>query len=173
MRPLLICLALTVSSVCSAQWKKPDSGTDASFRGVSAVSAEVCWVSGSKGTVLRTTDGGSHWSKLPVPNADRLDFRDIEAFDANTAIIMSAGLAEQGAGRIFKTEDAGAHWKEVLTTDRKGVFFDSMAFWDHHHGIVFSDPVDGHFVLWITKDGGDSWQELHPESIPAALPSEG
>jgi photosystem II stability/assembly factor-like uncharacterized protein len=174
MRKSLCLAALVFSATLSfSQWTKLDSGTDASLRGVSAVDANVCWASGSKGTVLRTTDGGKRWTKLPVPNADKLDFRDVEAFDANTAIIMSAGPAEQGAGRIFKTTDGGAHWKEVLSTDRKGIFFDSMAFWDHSRGIVFSDPVDGKFVLWTTNDGGDSWQELHPESMPAALPNEG
>jgi photosystem II stability/assembly factor-like uncharacterized protein len=169
----LLAFVLLTSTLSLAQWTKLDSGTDASLRGVSAVDANVCWVSGSKGTVLRTTDAGAHWTKLPVPTADNLDFRDVEAFDANTAIIMSAGPAEQGAGKIFKTSDAGAHWKEVLTTDRKGVFFDSIAFWDHRRGVLFSDPVDGHFLLWITNDGGDSWQELHPESMPPALPNEG
>jgi photosystem II stability/assembly factor-like uncharacterized protein len=169
----LLPVVLFFSIFSFAQWTKLDSGTDASLRGVSAVDAKVCWVTGSKGTVLRTTDGGAHWTKLPVANADNLDFRDVEAFDANTAVIMSAGPAEQGAGKIFKTTDAGAHWKEVLSTDRKGVFFDSMAFWDKKRGILFSDPVDGHFVLWTTDDGGDSWQDLHPESMPAALPNEG
>jgi photosystem II stability/assembly factor-like uncharacterized protein len=144
MRKSLCLAALVFSATLSfSQWTKLDSGTDASLRGVSAVDANICWASGSKGTVLRTTDGGKRWTKLPVPNADKLDFRDVEAFDANTAIIMSAGPAEQGAGRIFKTTDGGAHWKEVLSTDRKGIFFDSMAFWDHSRGIVFSDPVDG------------------------------
>jgi photosystem II stability/assembly factor-like uncharacterized protein len=173
MRKLLCLATLVLSTTLSlAQWTRLDSGTDASLRGVSAVNANVCWASGSKGTVVRTTDAGKHWTKLPVPNADKLDFRDVEAVDSNAAIIMSAGPAEQGAGKIFKTTD-GAHWKEVLSTDRKGVFFDSMAFWDHRRGIVFSDPVDGHFLLWTTSDGGDSWQELHPESMPAALVNEG
>jgi photosystem II stability/assembly factor-like uncharacterized protein len=169
----LLPVVLFFSIFSFAQWTKLDSGTDASLRGVSAVDANICWVTGSKGTVLRTTGGGAHWTKLPVPNADKLDFRDVEAFDANTAVIMSAGPAEQGAGEIFKTTDAGVHWKEVLTTDHKGVFFDSMAFWDKKRGILFSDPVDGHFVLWTTDDGGDSWKELHPESMPAALANEG
>ncbi len=173
MRTLLLSLFLVFANLCFAQWTKLDSGTDASLRGVSAVDANVCWVTGSKGTVLRTTDAGKHWTKLPVPNAEKLDFRDVEAFNADIAIIMSAGLAEQGAGKIFKTTDAGAHWKEVMTIDRKGIFFDSMAFWDSKRGIVFSDPVDGHFVLWSTTDGGDRWQELHPDTMPAALPNEG
>src|SRR3954454_23314719 len=99
MRNLVYLAALVLATTfSSAQWTKLDSGTDASFRGVSAVDANICWVSGSKGTVLRTIDAGKHWTKLPVFNADKLDFRDVEAFDANTAIIMSAGPAEQGAG---------------------------------------------------------------------------
>jgi len=171
--PRLLCLLLVAVTSAFAQWIKLDSGTDASLRGVSAPAVDVCWATGSKGTVLRTTDMGRHWTKLTVPNADKLDFRDVEAFDARTAIIMSAGPAEQGAAKIFKTVDAGAHWKEVFSTDRKGVFLDSMAFWDKKHAIVFSDPVDGHFVLYTTEDGGDHWSELRPRSMPPALPNEG
>jgi photosystem II stability/assembly factor-like uncharacterized protein len=140
---------------------------------VSAVDANICWASGSKGTVLRTIDGGAHWTKLPVPNADKLDFRDVEAFDANTAIIMSAGLSEQGAAKIFKTTDGGAHWKEHVTLHGKGYFLDSMAFWDHRRGIVLSDPVGDHFMLFTTDDAGETWKELNPVTMPDSLPNEG
>jgi len=45
------------------------------------------WVSGTEGTVLRTTDGGKSWDALKVPKADTLDFRGIRAFDAETAVL--------------------------------------------------------------------------------------
>ncbi|HEX6559976.1 MAG TPA: hypothetical protein VF021_10950, partial [Longimicrobiales bacterium] len=35
------------------------SSSDASLRGISVVSADVAWASGTRGTVLRTTDGGA------------------------------------------------------------------------------------------------------------------
>jgi photosystem II stability/assembly factor-like uncharacterized protein len=127
-----LAIFLLIPVISSAQWTKLNSGTDASLRGVSAVDEKVCWASGSKGTVLRTTDGGAHWMVLH-PDLDRdgakeslaaLDFRDIEAFDANTAIAMSAGLAEKGAARIIKTKDGGLHWEQGFVTHTEGVFLD-------------------------------------------------
>lgn len=40
-------------------WELKAGGTDARFRGLSAVGRNTAWVAGSKGTVLRTTDGGA------------------------------------------------------------------------------------------------------------------
>ncbi|CAM5519130.1 hypothetical protein SCALM49S_04064 [Streptomyces californicus] len=42
-------------------WKLTDTGTDSRFRGLAAVSRTTAWVAGSKGTVLRTGDGGRTW----------------------------------------------------------------------------------------------------------------
>ena len=67
MRPLL---ALLFASLASAQsWAPQNSNTTASFRGISAVSADVAWASGTGGTFLRTTDGGKTW--VAVPSARR------------------------------------------------------------------------------------------------------
>ena len=43
----------------SYTWDLTPTGTSARLRGVSAVSAQVAWASGSLGTVVRTVDGGS------------------------------------------------------------------------------------------------------------------
>src|SRR6266540_3384709 len=82
------------------------SGSSASFRGVSVIDANTAWASGSRGTVLLTTDAGNNWTAHKVPQADSLDFRDIAAFDAMTAYVLSAGED----GRIYKTSDGGTTW---------------------------------------------------------------
>ena len=148
-------------------------GTTASFRGLSATSGMVVWASGTNGTVIRTTDGGEHWDVRTVAGAERLDFRGIVAFDAENAIIMSSGNAEEGLARIYTTQDGGKNWKLTSENKTKGVFLDGIAFWDRQHGIVLSDPVDGKFVLFATSDGGESWKRIVPENLPAALPREG
>ena len=65
------------------------SGLPASLRGLSAVNDKIIWVSGSNGTVGKSLDGGKTWSWMTVPGFEKRDFRDIEAFDAKTAIIMA------------------------------------------------------------------------------------
>jgi photosystem II stability/assembly factor-like uncharacterized protein len=81
---LLIVGLLLTSQFANGQWVKQNVNTTASFRGLSVVHEKVIWASGTEGTVIRTVDSGKHWDIIHVPDADKLDFRDIEAFDART-----------------------------------------------------------------------------------------
>src|SRR5881628_3758828 len=87
-------LFCALSAAVSAQWIKQNINTTASFRGLSVVNEKIVWASGTGGTVIRTIDGGKRWNVMTVPGAENLDFRDIEAFDANTAYILSIGNGE-------------------------------------------------------------------------------
>lgn len=162
--PLFIFLIFTLQT--QAQWQKQVSNTEASFRAVCAVSDKIVWVGGSKGTFVKTIDGGKNWVETKVQGAENLDFRDVHAFDAQTAILMSAGEAEKGNAKIYRTQDGGKTWQIVYQTTQKGIFFDGVDFWNAQNGIVFSDPIDGKFVILKTKDGGKSWNPINPENIP-------
>jgi len=166
-------LFLLATAAAAGQWTQLPVGTTASFRGLSAVSGAVVWASGTNGTVIRTVDGGEHWDVRVVRGAEKLDFRGIVAFDSRNAVIMSSGNAEDGLARIYTTSNAGDSWKLSFETRSKGVFLDGIRFWDRQHGMVLSDPVDGHFILYVTSDGGSSWKILAPELMPAAFPQEG
>jgi len=168
---VLIWILLSLLAV--AEWSPVAVPTKASFRGLSVVSERIVWVSGTQGSVLRTTDGGKTWTVTQVAGAEKLDFRGIRAFDAETALVMSSGPAEEGLARVYRTRDGGEHWNLVLQENTPGVFFDVIAFWDHRHGILLSDPVDGRFVLWQTEDSGATWSHIAPDALPVALAREG
>ena len=170
---VLVLIAVAVSAQAPViQWQPQTSGVTARLRGVSAVSASVAWASGANGTLLRTVNGGETWTKLPAPaGAEKLDFRDIDAFSDRVAFALSIGSGE--TSRIYKTTDGGANWAlQFANTDPK-VFLDAMAFRDADHGFAFSDSVDGQFVILTTSNGGTKWERIPADRLPPALSGEG
>ena len=153
-----------------AQWEVQASGTTASFRGLSVVDDRTAWASGTLGTVVRTTDGGATWRVMIVPGADSLDFRDIAAFDARRAYVLSIGNGN--ASRIYKTADGGVTWSLQFTNPDTAAFYDCFDFWGPERGLALSDPVMGRFRVIGTSDGGATWTELPPARIPPALTGE-
>lgn len=170
---LLLPLLLFAATAAAQQWTRINVPATASFRGLSVVSDKVVWASGTDGKVIRTIDGGNTWSVMTVAGPDKLDFRGIHAFDARTAVIISSGPAEKGQAKIYRTSNGGRLWSRVYERKTPGVFFDAIAFWDRRHGIVLSDPVNGHFLLFTTADGGLTWKQTRPQTLPPALPAEG
>jgi hypothetical protein len=152
-----------------AQWQLQDTHTTADLRGIAYVGNGVAWASGTNGTVLRTEDMGKTWQPCTTPSsAENLDFRGIQAFDQNTAIVMSSGRGD--LSRLYKTADGCQTWKLVLTNPDKEGFWDALSInapdhdalghsLDHSHawGYVLGDPVRGFFSLFATHDGGDTW----------------
>lgn len=163
---LVSALLLFISNSCLAQWIPQKVSTTANFRAVHTVSKKVCWIGGSKGTVIKTANSGATWQVQTVPNADSLDFRDVHAFDNKVAILMSAGEGEKGKARIYKTTNGGKTWEIVFQTQEKGVFLDGIDFWDTKNGIAFGDPVNGKFYILLTHDGGNTWQRVGAEKLP-------
>jgi len=170
--PCILLLLGIISLQTDAQWIRQEGNTQASFRSVCAISNKIVWVGGSQGTFLRTTNGGKSWETNQLEGAGNLDFRDIHAFDSQTAILMSAGEAEKGNAKFFRTADGGKSWDLVFQTTEKGVFFDGIDFWDQKNGIAFSDPINGKFFIIKTKDGGKTWQLVNPANIPSIQTNE-
>jgi photosystem II stability/assembly factor-like uncharacterized protein len=167
----VLAVALFTGALASLTWTPQLTGVTARLRGVSAVSDRVAWASGSNGTVLRTTDGGNTWTAIKVPDADALDFRDIDAFSDTTAYVLSIGNGE--LSRIYKTSDGGRQWTLQLANKDPKIFLDAMAFWSEKAGLAFSDSVDGQFVVFSTASGGGAWDRIPVNRLPPALPNEG
>ncbi len=153
---------LSLSTFLSAQSIKILHEGSQSFRGLSVVNNNVLWVSGSQGSVGRSLDGGLTWKWMKVDGFEKTDFRDIEAFDQNTAVIM--GVSEPAY--ILRTSDGGDSWKIVYKNITPGIFLDAMEFANDLNGTVIGDPIDHKFFIGRTSDGGKTWQSIPENQRP-------
>ena len=138
---------------------------DSSCRGIAAVSANEVWVTGAKGTVIRTVNAGKKWKLIEVPGAEKLDFRDIAALPEGTVILMSAGSG--ATSRVYRSTDHGESWQLVLQNDDEKGFFNGLEFDSTNRiGMLVGDPVDGHLDMYWTGDAGKSWQRFPKNERP-------
>ena len=131
-------------------------GTDAGLRGLDVVDENVIWASGGNQTVARTVDGGKTWQVKQLSIADKLEFRDVEGFSGDSAVLLSAGTP----GLVLETANGGKDWTTRYRNDDKAIFFDAFSFWNRKSGIAFSDPLNKKLKLIKTADGGKSWTAL-------------
>ena len=142
-----------------------ESGNKVSIRGLSVVTNKIIWASGNNGMIAKSTNGGKTFDWIKVAGFEKRDFRDIEAFDNNTAIIMGV----DAPAIILKTIDGGKSWKTVLVDSTKGMFLDAMDFSDNKNGIVVGDPIDQKVYLSTTNDQGNTWKRIIYKQNPNTL----
>ena len=166
---ILVSLVVSVAERTQAQRLiELTSGTRAHIRGLAGVSDRVLWASGTDGQVGRSTDGGETWNWSQIPGFEKVDFRDIEAFDEKTALVMGIG----SPGYILRTTDGGKNWSVVYKNDDPRIFLDALFFWHDRSGMVLGDPIDGRFFILRTFDGGQEWQEIPFNKRPSAVEGE-
>jgi photosystem II stability/assembly factor-like uncharacterized protein len=180
---LWLALMLIGCGAANAQWQVLNSGTTADLRGIDNVGGGVAWASGTNGTVLRTEDGGYLWQPCAIPpGAEKLDFRGIQAFDANTAIVMSSGTGD--LSRLYKTTDGCRTWKLVAENPDPTGFWDAVQTGDPYdsrssldekgNALILGDSVDGQLRLWEWKEGWEERElELSYQAKGKADPKEG
>ena len=131
-----------------------DSGTTNGLIAVSPVNPQVVWASGRNGTFTVTTDGGETWNAGVVPGAEALQFRDVQAFSARVAYLMSIGDNPTDF-RVYKTLDGGATWTIQFENQIPTGFYDGFAFWTPRRGILHGDSVNGVFPDFRTTQRND------------------
>lgn len=147
------------------------SGVTPLLQAVHAASSTVVWAAGHGGVVLRTTDGGATWERRLTPAGDSLEFRDVHAFGADSAWILSAGSGNKS--RIYRTTNGGGSWDLQFINADTAAFYDCLSFGSPAEGIAYGDASHGGTNLLRTDDGGRSWRLLAPSAVPAPLPNEG
>jgi gliding motility-associated-like protein len=142
----------------------------------------VGYVSGTRDTIWKTTDGGVTWNKLPLPTpgvTPQITYNDMFALNANTVFLVGNGFPRKA---IFRTTDGGNTWQDI-TGNALAIFpvgnFNSVVFHDLNNGYI---GCAGGFL--VTNDGGASWRidqtasstnhtsiGFAPKRVPAGTPA--
>lgn len=169
MRNLILFLTL-LSFNSIAQWKVNTFENKASFRAICMLDSANIWISGTKGSIIKSTDSGKSWKNMCPEKYKSFDFRGIAVLNQNEIVAMSAGDGSEGKAFLIKSNDSGKTWNLVLEKKEKGVFFDSIKFKDANNGFVLGDAIDKKPYLLQTKDAGMTW--IRVQNLPDILVGE-
>ena len=136
-----------------------------SLRGLSLPSKKVIWASGSKGSVVRSVDGGNSFEWLQVKGYEQRDFRAIHAWNEQEAIIVAIAAPAY----ILKTKNGGANWYKVYENADTAMFLDAIQFKDDTTGFVVGDPINNHIFLLTTNNKGENWTAIPNEYFKSKL----
>jgi len=113
------------------------------------------WAVGSNGVVIKTTDGGSSWTrfgyKIGLPKVTDVDLNSVYFTDSNTGYIGGVN------GVLFKTTNGGANWTE-LTSPVTSSTINDLAFITASKGFLVTSSYSG--SMYATTDGGATWTKV-------------
>jgi photosystem II stability/assembly factor-like uncharacterized protein len=138
--------------------------SNVSFRGLKSRGRQI-WASGTQGTVGHSTDAGKTWTFQHVPDAEKIDFRDLAILNRTDIMLMSAGPSEEGKAIVYRTMDGGKKWQEIFKKNSPGYFFDCLQ-WDteNKQAWLLSDPIKQRLTLISYKK--NNFVELDAASTP-------
>ena len=119
---------------------------------VSFASLKYGWAVGPQATILRTRDGGRHWSRQYAQSkflVDQTVFTSVQAISSSTCWVV-------GGGYIYKTTNGGTAWKRMAKKLRPtelalnswlyGVFVGKVGWVVSRNGDIIA-----------TRNGGTTW----------------
>lgn len=144
---------------------------------------DIIWVGTGEGNTRNSTsigcgmfkslDGGETWTKVGLPNSERINRIALDPTNPNVAYAAVLGKlwgASEDRG-LYKTTDGGKSWQKILyANDSTGAtdiqmdptnpnkLFASM--WQFRRWPYFFESGGEGSGLFVSHDGGENWKEL-------------
>jgi photosystem II stability/assembly factor-like uncharacterized protein len=144
-------------------WTEQNSGVTSVLYSVKAIDENTGWFAGLGGIVGRTVNSGNTWQQ--VGDATIPDIYNMEAVDANTALVAATTPPLGGNTYIYRTSNGGTSWQRVYSLVAPGAYIDCIKMFNAQYGIAVGDPLNGKWVVLKTTDGGLSWSRLPNEPV--------
>ncbi len=142
---------VVVSAPPNGWTRQNPSGVTTSLNTVSVANANVGWIGGNGGVVLRTINAGTNWTNVTGSTIGTADVYAICGIDANTCLVSTS----PGATFVYRTSNGGVNWTQVFT--QTGGFIDDIKMQNANTGFMYGDPVGARWSLWKTTNGGVNW----------------
>ncbi|MDP3582630.1 MAG: YCF48-related protein, partial [Ignavibacteria bacterium] len=127
---LTLLLTICFTMLLNAQWTWQNPLPQGnSLSSIHFADANLGWILGGGGTILKTTNGGENWMSQSSGTARSL--RSVDFIDTKT------GWAVGGLGTILKTSDGGTHWISQSSGTRNNLT--SVDFVDANTGWAVSE----------------------------------
>ncbi|MCX6159698.1 MAG: YCF48-related protein [Ignavibacteriae bacterium] len=139
-----------------SQWILQASNTSAHFLNIRFLNKNTGWVSGTNGTIVKTTNGGLNWV-VQITNLASKEIRGLTIVDSN--IVYAAGLFDT----FLKTTNGGTNW-QIL---RNGPVPTLHSYWSTY----FINPNTGWIcgtlqTIYKTTNGGLTLDSIN---VPAGF----
>ncbi len=145
-------VSLLIITHSQAQWINVESGSTENLYSISFPTEEIGYICGENGTLIKTIDGGNHWT--PFSTGSQNTLRTVSFPASETGYVISS------FGELFKTYDGGDSWAKLTTFYPEPVptFNIVVHFINPDTGFVFYDSANS-LVVMRTFDGGIQWDE--------------
>ncbi len=154
----IIIAVFTSIQTVRAEWRRQPANTLAWLNTVYFVDADTGWIGGSKGTFLKTEDGGKSWVKQPFFTKDTI--RQIHFLDkTNGWILCERDIFTLGRNEIsyfLRTIDGGKSWTQASADSLQRRRITKFFFSVRGYGLAIGE---GGALLGLSEDF-KSWKKL-------------
>ncbi|MCW8982023.1 MAG: hypothetical protein OQJ83_11610 [Altibacter sp.] len=130
--------------------------------------------------IFKSLDGGKTWKSMGLEKTRHIHRVIIDPTDPNTVYVGAIGSpwGEHPERGVFKTTDGGKTWNKILFANNKTGVADMVmdptnpnklivALWEHKRDPWFFTSGGDGSGIFITHDGGDTWEErTHEDGLP-------
>jgi len=139
MKKLVLLLFYSTFSFAQTYTILNQEKTDVSYRGLAIESDSVFLISGSKNTIIKTSDGGKSFENINPNVVQNRDFRDIEILNKDTYLVLGI----DSPAYLLLTNDGGKIWKKIYENNHEKIFLNALYHNKTEREVyVIGDPIN-------------------------------
>lgn len=142
------------SSNGGTNWSTQDVGVVADYQSISMINQNTGYISGTKNSIMKTTDGGNTWVAKTGPSpVATSQLYTCEFIDENTGWVF-VNFSTVAGGNVFKTTNGGDNWTQYSTgASSENIYSADMV--DANTGFCVMNQSSR--PIYRTTNGGVNW----------------